>query len=151
MQKSKQETEAKSLPREEKTSASKSYSLNDSNLEKAFVSLEHSRTEKLYFSFWDFAGQTAYYGTHQLFLTLSTLIILVVDFSKDLKEVLPDQSFGFVRDEFGKIEMTVFGMICTRIKYAVSAFLCLSARLCLSVCLSASLSLSLSLSLNVFF
>lgn len=50
----------------------------------------HSRGEKMYVSYWDFAGQSTYYSTHQVFLSPSAVYVLVVDLSKDFKEKLSD-------------------------------------------------------------
>ncbi|XP_070571189.1 probable serine/threonine-protein kinase pats1 [Ptychodera flava] len=43
----------------------------------------------VYFSLWDFAGQSIYYITHQVFLSSRVIYILVTDLTKSLDDTLP--------------------------------------------------------------
>ncbi|XP_052760022.1 uncharacterized protein LOC128202891 [Mya arenaria] len=45
---------------------------------------------QMYISYWDFAGQSTYYSTHQAFLAPRAVYIVVFDLSKDLNENLKD-------------------------------------------------------------
>ncbi|XP_045177026.2 uncharacterized protein LOC123537390 [Mercenaria mercenaria] len=49
---------------------------------------ENSREERMYVSYWDFAGQATYYSTHQAFMAPSAVYVLVIDLTMDLKEKL---------------------------------------------------------------
>ena len=49
-----------------------------------------SRGEQMYISYWDYAGQSTYYSTHQVFMSPSAVYVLVVDLSVDFNEKLSD-------------------------------------------------------------
>ncbi|XP_045169165.2 uncharacterized protein LOC123531925 [Mercenaria mercenaria] len=51
----------------------------------------HTRGERIYFSYWDFAGQSTYYSTHQIFMSPSAVYVLVVDLSLNFKEKVSDK------------------------------------------------------------
>ncbi|XP_045177045.2 uncharacterized protein LOC123537399 [Mercenaria mercenaria] len=55
---------------------------------KSWKSKEDSKEERMYVSYWDFAGQSTYYATHQAFMAPSAVYVLVIDLSKDFKEKL---------------------------------------------------------------
>ncbi|XP_070565257.1 probable serine/threonine-protein kinase pats1 [Ptychodera flava] len=49
-----------------------------------------SQESDVYFSLWDFAGQTIYYITHQVFLASRVIYILATDLTKSLDDILSD-------------------------------------------------------------
>lgn len=51
---------------------------------------ENSTEERMYVSYWDFAGQVTYYSTHQAFMAPSAVYVLVIDLSLDLSEKLQE-------------------------------------------------------------
>lgn len=57
--------------------------------------------ERVYLSYWDFAGQTTYYSTHQVFLAPSVVYLLVInlnqEFSSELKDSLSFRTGGIPR------------------------------------------------------
>lgn len=57
-------------------------------IKKILFKKNHLRGEKMYVSYWDFAGQSTFYSAHQVFLSPSAVYVLVVDLSKDFKEKL---------------------------------------------------------------
>lgn len=48
------------------------------------------KEERMYVSYWDFAGQTTYYSTHQAFMAPSAVYVLVIDLSTNLDRQLKD-------------------------------------------------------------
>ena len=79
-----------------------------SYLQQVVRCLEHSSGERLYTSFWDFAGQSGYYSTHQAFLSPASVYILVVSLQKEINEVIED-NIDFNLDASQRKKMTVFG------------------------------------------
>ena len=77
-------------------------------LQQVIRCMEHSRGERLYISFWDFAGQSGYYSTHQAFLSPSSVYILVVNLQKGIHEVMED-NIEFNLDVTRHSKMTVLG------------------------------------------
>jgi len=59
-------------------------------LNEAKQHLENGMRNKMYFSYWDFAGQSTYYSTHQAFLSARAVYLLVIDLSKHWGETLSD-------------------------------------------------------------
>ncbi|XP_070560765.1 probable serine/threonine-protein kinase pats1 [Ptychodera flava] len=57
--------------------------------EKQFRQSMRSEESDVFFSLWDFAGQSIYYITHQVFLASRVIYILVTDLSKSLDDTLP--------------------------------------------------------------
>lgn len=55
-------------------------------LKQVIQRLHTQANEYMYLSFWDFAGQTTYYTTHQAFMSPAAVYVLVVDLSMDLKD-----------------------------------------------------------------
>ncbi|XP_070560722.1 probable serine/threonine-protein kinase roco4 [Ptychodera flava] len=47
-----------------------------------------SQESDVYFSLWDFAGQTIYYITHQVFLASQVIYVLVTDLTKSLDDIV---------------------------------------------------------------
>ncbi|CAM9397454.1 unnamed protein product, partial [Ascophyllum nodosum] len=68
-----------SLPREEERTVG--VEIRDLRLEPSPASHPQHSGQELAVKLWDFAGQRAYYDTHQIFLTKGALYILVVDIS----------------------------------------------------------------------
>jgi len=60
------------------------------NLRKAKQHLENGMIKKTYFSYWDFAGQSTYYSTHQAFFSPRAVYLLVFDLSKQGDQTLSD-------------------------------------------------------------
>ncbi|XP_053391534.1 uncharacterized protein LOC128554301, partial [Mercenaria mercenaria] len=50
-------------------------------------------TNKTNISVWDFAGQYAFYNTHQVFLTRRAIYLIVTDMSKDISDEVDDTCF----------------------------------------------------------
>jgi GTPase SAR1 family protein len=59
-------------------------------LQKVKLWKEIAREERMYVSYWDFAGQTTYYSTHQAFMAPSAVYVLVIDLTMDLDKHLED-------------------------------------------------------------
>ena len=77
-------------------------------LQQVVRCIEHSRGERLYISFWDFAGQSGYYSTHQAFLSPSSVYILVVSLQRGIHEEIED-NIEFNLDVSRRNKMTVLG------------------------------------------
>ncbi|XP_077869812.1 uncharacterized protein LOC144362171, partial [Saccoglossus kowalevskii] len=64
--------------------------LRNEGLKRMFERLEQTDTEESYsnFSLWDFAGQKIYQISHQIFLVMKGIYIIVVDISKSLDDTI---------------------------------------------------------------
>lgn len=76
--------------REEMYAAKVKYEEYTQLLQQAKQHLEYGMRNKMYFSFWDFAGQSTYYSTHQAFLSPRAVYLIVFDLSKQLDQSLSD-------------------------------------------------------------
>ncbi|XP_053391745.1 uncharacterized protein LOC128554496 [Mercenaria mercenaria] len=54
--------------------------------------LDFTDTNSADLSLWDFAGQYVFYSTHRLFLSRRAIYLLVTDISKDVNEIVKDES-----------------------------------------------------------
>ena len=59
-------------------------------------------------SIWDFAGQYAFYGTHQIFLSPRSVYLLVIDLSKTIDSLVYDDTCS--KDTDGEKRMKISGM-----------------------------------------
>jgi len=67
---------------------------------------------QVYLSFWDYAGQSTYYSTHQAFMSANAVYLIVFDLSKDLDYKL-DDSLNFAMG--GTPKSSVRGKFCTSV------------------------------------
>ncbi|CAN0349439.1 unnamed protein product, partial [Ascophyllum nodosum] len=79
-----------SLPGEEERTVG--VEIRDINLKPSPASHPQHSGQDLAVKLWDFAGQRAYYDTHQIFLTKDALYILVVDVSTYRVEHTPEEA-----------------------------------------------------------
>ena len=63
-------------------------------------------------SIWDFAGQYAFYGTHQIFLSPRSVYLLVIDLSKTIDSLVCDDTCS--KDTDGENRMKISGMSSSR-------------------------------------
>jgi len=66
------------------------YEEHQQHLKQAKQHRGYGMRNKMYFSYWDFAGQSTYYSTHQAFLSPGAVYLLVFDLSKQLNQNLSD-------------------------------------------------------------
>ena len=67
---------------------------------------------QVYLSFWDYAGQSTYYSTHQAFMSANAVYLIVFDLSKDLDTQL-DDSLNFAMG--GLPKSSVSGKLYSRV------------------------------------
>ncbi|XP_060553653.1 uncharacterized protein LOC132714750 [Ruditapes philippinarum] len=70
-------------------------------MKKILRKKNHSRGERMYISYLDFAGQSTYYSTHQVFMSPSAVYVLVVDLSVDFNKKISDRlnfRTGIIKD-----------------------------------------------------
>ena len=66
-------------------------------------------------SIWDFAGQYAFYATHQVFLSSRAVYLLVTDISKHVKDLVKDDDCFL--DSEGSKHWKISGMSYVETKY----------------------------------
>ena len=75
-------------------------------LQKNADKIKHDLGQYAPLTIWDFAGQFAFYTTHQLFLSRRAISLLVSDLSGHVDDMVDDEFFF---DEKGKMECRVLG------------------------------------------
>lgn len=71
---------------------------------------------EVYLSFWDYAGQTTYYSTHQAFMSPHAVYLIVFDLSKDFDTKLTDNlnfraGFSEKSTVRGKVKVVLYSHI----------------------------------------
>ncbi|XP_060554331.1 probable serine/threonine-protein kinase roco4, partial [Ruditapes philippinarum] len=84
--------------------------LQDTLHESMQMPTQDSKTADV--SIWDFAGQTEFYDTHQVFLTKKAVYLLVTDISKQVNDIVEDGNKNWKISEFVDFWLTSIYEFC---------------------------------------